>query len=148
METIVVGIDGSDVSREALRWAIDEARVHGARVTAVHAWEPPAPVAEVAPMPTIDLVDFVPEFRDAAGKLVSNVVEEIVGDDASVTVEPIAVEGSPAEALIDAARNARLVVVGSRGHGGFTALLLGSVSHKVAQHALCPVVIHRARQEN
>lgn len=146
METIVVGIDGSDASKQALRWAIQEARVHGARVTALHAWETPAPVPEVGPMPAIDLVDFVGEFRGAAEKRAADVVEEVVGDDTSVTVEPVAVEGSPAEALIDASRNADLVVVGSRGHGGFTSLLLGSVSHQVAQHAECPVVIHRARQ--
>lgn len=146
METIVVGIDGSDGSKQALRWAIEEARVHGARVTALHAWEPPAPVPEVAPMPAIDLVDFVGEFRGAAEKRVADMVEEVVGGDTSVTVEPVAVEGSPAEALIEATRNADLVVVGSRGHGGFTSLLLGSVSHQVAQHASCPVVIHRARQ--
>lgn len=146
METIVVGIDGSDASKQALRWAIEEARVHGARVTALYAWEPPAPVPEVGPMPAIDLVDFVGEFRGAAEKRAADMVEEVVGGDTSVTVEPVAVEGSPAEALIDASRNADLVVVGSRGHGGFTSLLLGSVSHQVAQHAECPVVIHRARQ--
>jgi nucleotide-binding universal stress UspA family protein len=146
VETIVVGIDGSDASKQALRWAIEEARVHGARVIALHAWEPPAPVPEVAPMPAIDLVDFVGEVRGAAEKRVADMVEEVVGGDTSVTVEPVAVEGSPAEALIGAARNADLVVVGSRGHGGFTSLLLGSVSHQVAQHAACPVVIHRARQ--
>jgi nucleotide-binding universal stress UspA family protein len=66
--------------------------------------------------------------------------------DASVTVELGAVEASAANALIDAAREADLVVVGSRGLGGFRALVLGSVSHQVAQHAPCPVVIHRARQ--
>jgi nucleotide-binding universal stress UspA family protein len=97
-------------------------------------------------MPAIDLVDFVGEFRGAAEKRAADMVEEVVGGDTSVTVEPVAVEGSPAEALIDASRNADLVVVGSRGHGGFTSLLLGSVSHQVAQHASCPVVIHRARQ--
>jgi nucleotide-binding universal stress UspA family protein len=148
MDTIVVGIDGSDASKEALRWAIEEARVHGAKVTALYAWALPPPVPEVAPMPTIDFVDFGAELRDGAEKLVAGMVDEIVGGDTSVTVEPVAVEGSPAEALIDAARNADLVVVGSRGHGGFTALLLGSVSNKVVQHAPCPVVIHRARQEN
>jgi nucleotide-binding universal stress UspA family protein len=146
MDKILVGIDGSEASREALRWTVEEARVHGARVTALHAWEPPVAVPEVTPMPTFDVMDLVGEFRDASEKLVTRVVEEVLGDDESVTVEPVAVEGSPAEALIDAARDADLLVVGSRGHGGFTALLLGSVSHKVAQHAPCPVVIYRSRQ--
>jgi nucleotide-binding universal stress UspA family protein len=145
MQEIVVGIDGSDASKQALRWAVEEARAHGARVTAVHAWESPPPVPDVAPMPAIDFVNVIPELRTAAEKLVTDVVEEVVGDDTSVTVELAAVEASPANALIDAAREADLVVVGSRGLGGFKALVLGSVSHQVAQHAPCPVVIHRAR---
>ncbi len=143
---IVVGIDGSDASKQALRWTIEEARAHGARVTAVHAWESPPPVPDIAPVPTIDFFDVTPEVRTAAEKLVTDVVEEVVGDDTSVSVELAAVEASPANALIDAARDADLVVVGSRGLGGFKALVLGSVSHHVAQHAPCPVVIHRARQ--
>jgi nucleotide-binding universal stress UspA family protein len=104
------------------------------------------PVPDVAPMPAIDFVNVIPELRTAAEKLVTDVVEEVVGDDTSVTVELAAVEASPANALIDAAREAGLVVVGSRGLGGFRAVVLGSVSYQVAQHAPCPVVIHRARQ--
>lgn len=146
VKKIVVGIDGSDASKHALRWAIDEARAHGARVTALHSWEVPPPVPEVAPVPTIDPVALFPEFQNAAEKLVTDIVEEIVGDDTSVTVEPVAVEAPPASAVIDAAGDADLVVVGSRGLGGFKALLLGSVSHQIAQHAPCPVVIHRARE--
>ena len=144
MEKIVVGVDGSDASKQALRWAIEEARAHGASVTAVHAWELPPPVPDVAAMPTMDPVAFFPDFQNAAEKQVTDIVEEVVGDDTSVTVEPVSVEGSPANALIDAARDADLVVVGSRGLGGFKTLVLGSVSHQVAQHAPCPVVIHRA----
>jgi nucleotide-binding universal stress UspA family protein len=145
VQKIVVGIDGSDASKQALRWAIEEARVHGASVIALYAWEVPPPVPEVAPIPTIDPVAFFPELQSAAEKLVTDTVEEVAGGDTSVTVEPVAVEASPASALLDAARDADLVIVGSRGLGGFKALVLGSVSHQVAQHAPCPVVIHRAR---
>lgn len=70
------------------------------------------------------------------------VVEEVVGD-SEVTVEPVAIAGPPASVLVDAARDADMLVIGSRGHGGFTALLLGSVSQQLAHHAPCPLVIHR-----
>jgi nucleotide-binding universal stress UspA family protein len=146
VQKLVVGIDGSDASKHALRWAIEEARVHGASVIALHAWQVPPPVAEVGPMPTPDPVSFLPELQEAAEKQVTGLVEEVVGGDKSVTVERVAVEAPPASALLDAARDADLVVVGSRGLGGFKTLVLGSVSHQVAQHAPCPVVIHRARQ--
>jgi nucleotide-binding universal stress UspA family protein len=146
MEKIVVGVDGSDASKQALRWAIEEARAHGASVMAVHAWEVPPPVPDVAAMPMIDPVTYFPDFQNAAEKLVAGIVEEVVGDDTSVTVDAVAVEARPASAVIDAAGDADLVVVGSRGLGGFKTLVLGSVSHQVAQHAPCPVVIHRARE--
>jgi nucleotide-binding universal stress UspA family protein len=146
VQKIVVGVDGSDASKQALRWAIEEARVHGANVLALHAWQVPPPVAEVGPMPTLDPVSFLPELQESADKLAAGLVDEVVGGDTSVTVEPVAVEAPPASALLDAAEDADLVVVGSRGLGGFKTLVLGSVSHQVAQHAPCPVVIHRARQ--
>ena len=146
VKRIVVGIDGSDASKQALGWAIEEARAHGASVMAVHAWEVPPPMPDVAAMPTIDPVAYFPDFQNAAEKLVTDIVEEVVGDDKSVNVEAVAVEGRPASAVIDAAGDADLVVVGSRGLGGFKTLVLGSVSHQVAQHAPCPVVIHRARE--
>ena len=146
VEKIVVGIDGSDASKQALRWAIEEARAHGASVVAVHAWEVPPPMPDVAAMPMIDPVAYFPDFQNAAEKLVAGVVEEVVGDETSVNVEAVAVEARPTSAVIDAAGDADLVVVGSRGLGGFKTLVLGSVSHQVAQHAPCPVVIHRARE--
>lgn len=95
-------------------------------------------------MPTLDPVSFLPELQEAAEKQVTGLVEEVVGGDTSVTVEPVAVEAPPTSALLDAAGDADLVVVGSRGLGGFKSLLLGSVSHQIVQHAPCPVVIHRA----
>lgn len=112
MEKIVVGIDGSDASKDALRWAVEEARLRSARVVALHAYDVPLPAPDVGPAPRFDVVDVVSEIHERALKLVSAVVEGVVGDDSTVTVEPIAVEGLPAQLLIDAARDAELLVVG------------------------------------
>ena len=152
VSTIVVGVDGSEASRDALRWAVEEARLRNATVLAVHAWVLPYLPADVAPAlgPTSSALE-VPELlrtmKEGARELVETVVREVVGDSADVEIRPVAVEGPPAAALIDAARGADLLVVGSRGHGGFTGLLVGSVSMQVAQHAPCPVVICRHRDE-
>jgi nucleotide-binding universal stress UspA family protein len=147
MAKIVVGIDGSDASKDALRWALEEARLRGDDLVAVHAWQPPPPVPALAlaPSPATDLV-VLPELQESAEKLVTALVAEAVGDESGVQLEPVAIEGPAATVLIDAAGDAELLVVGSRGHGGFMSLMLGSVSHQVAQHAPCPVVIHRRRQ--
>jgi nucleotide-binding universal stress UspA family protein len=145
MGKIVVGVDGSDVSKAALRWAVDEAQLRHATVEAVHAWLPlPIVASDVAPVPgqasAADLISSLPPLQDAAQQLVRRAVDEVGGD---VKVEAMAVEGPAAQVLIERSRTAELVVVGSRGHGGFVGLLLGSVSLQVAHHALCPVVIHR-----
>jgi nucleotide-binding universal stress UspA family protein len=145
MAKIVVGIDGSEQSREALRWALDEARLRGAEILAVHAWEARLTVAEPGPAPGFDLLTVLPQVREAGEQLVTTVVEEVAGD-SDVTVEPVAIEGPPVRALVDAAGDAELLVVGSRGHGAFAALLLGSVSQALAHHAPCPLVIHRRRE--
>ena len=146
MAKIVVGIDGSQQSRDALAWALEEARLRKAELLAVHAWEPPVTIAGPGPAPGFDLVGILPQVQEAGERLVQAVVAEVVGDDSDVPVEPVAIEGPPAEVLVDAAGDAEMLVVGSRGRGGFTALLLGSVSQQVAHHAPCPVLIHRKRQ--
>ena len=143
MAKIVAGIDGSDASKEALRWGVDEARLRRADVIAVHAWQMPPPVPTFGPSPAVDMVENVPQIEDSAEKLARSVVAEVVGDTSDVNVEAIATEGPAAGVLIDAAQGADLLVVGSRGHGGFVSLLLGSVSQQVATHAPCPVLIHR-----
>jgi nucleotide-binding universal stress UspA family protein len=142
MARIVVGIDGSDESREALRWALEEARLRSADIVAVHAWEPPVTVAGPGPAPGFDLVAVLPEVREAGDRLVRTVVEEVAGD-SDVTVEAVTIEGAPASVLAEAGRDADLLVVGSRGRGGFAALLLGSVSQKLAHHSPCPLLIYR-----
>jgi nucleotide-binding universal stress UspA family protein len=144
--TIVVGIDGSDESKDALRWAVDEAKAHGAKVLALHAWQVPLAPAGITPVPRLDLVERVDDIREAAKALVAQVVEE-VGGGSDVEIEARVVEGPPAPSLIEAAQDADLLVVGSRGHGGFTGLLLGSISQYCVTHAPCPVLVHRSRGE-
>jgi nucleotide-binding universal stress UspA family protein len=147
MSLIVVGIDGSEDGRKGLRWALEEARLRNATLRVVHAWvllPPPAPMGLTPPMaPTAEEIELL---REASEKLLEHELSELVGDDPGISVEPKAVEDLPAQALINEAEEAELVVVGSRGHGGFAGLLLGSVSQQVAHHAPCPVVIVRQRE--
>lgn len=136
---IVVGVD-SEGSRQALKWAIHEAELRGAAVDALHTWSGyswygpgPAPVIPESPA----------TIESHARELLATEIEMALRDHADVVVEQIVSQGSPARGLIDASKGAELVVVGSRGRGGFTGLLLGSVSQQVAHHAHCPVVIVR-----
>lgn len=140
MGTIVVGVDGSGESKEALRWALEEARLRGAAVRAVYAWRDPYVLTPGFGLPE----DF--EFdalRERAVETLDAVVAEVVGKSSDVPVEAVIAEGSAGSVLVDAAEGADLLVVGSRGHGGFVGLLLGSVSHQCVQHASCPVLIVR-----
>jgi nucleotide-binding universal stress UspA family protein len=146
MKAIVVGIDDSDESRDALRWAVDEARLRKIPVTALHAWEPPAFPAspEIEPVAALQVdLSLITTIEEAAVRLVERVVKEVVGDDSTVEVRPLTAEGPPASILIDALGADDLIVVGSRGLGGFKSLLLGSVSQQVVSHAPCPVLVHR-----
>ena len=138
---VVVGIDGSASATAALRWSAAEARLRGSRLLVVHAW---------TPVYTDVLLGggFSPsrangsEMHKAAEDLL---VRATAGLDAEgVEIEYRAVEGSAPEVLIAAAAEGDLLVVGSRGRGGFAGLLLGSVSQQCAHHASCPVVIVHA----
>ena len=140
MATIVVGVDGSAGSAEALRFALTEARLRKATVKAVTAWTLTYVAAPVGMMAPIDDA-LIPELRDNAKAVLDHAVAAAIGDATDVTVETAVMEGSPAEVLVDAAQGADLLVVGTRGHGGFTGLLLGSVSQQTAHHAPCPIVI-------
>ena len=148
MSKIVAGVDDSDTARAALRWALEEAKLRGVPVVALHAWESPivplVPVADLAPaVPPIDVVGVSTEFAAAAEALVRRVVEEVAGSEPGVEVRPVAVEDAASPALVAAVEPDDLLVVGSRGRGGFRGLLLGSVSQQVVSHARCPVVVHR-----
>ncbi len=142
MEKIVVGVDGSDASKDALRWAVEDARARGAEVVALHAYEVPVPAPDAAPAPPVDLPALVAEAHARAQQLAAEVVDEVVGNAVSVDVAPIAVEDAPAKALLDASRDADLLVIGSHGHG-LSGLFLGSVTLDCVEHASCPVLVHR-----
>lgn len=138
MGRIVVGVDGSKGSEGALRFALEEAQLRGAGLRVVCAWATPAAAyAGLAYVPTFDLREVE---EQAAGEKLQQ-AKATLGDDPGVAVELVAVEGHPADALLDQAQGADLLVVGSRGLGGFSSLLLGSISQQVAQHAPCPVAI-------
>jgi nucleotide-binding universal stress UspA family protein len=131
---IVVGVDGSEHSRAALRWAAHLAEVFGARLDAVSAWEyPPALGWSVVPD------DWDP--ADDTRKVLQQTLAEVFGDQPPASLRLQVHEGGAAKVLIQASEGASMLVVGSRGHGGFAGLLLGSVSANVAEHAGCPVLI-------
>jgi nucleotide-binding universal stress UspA family protein len=141
MVRIVVGVDGSDCSTEALRWALGEARLRGASLRVVYAWKLPVFVPNgFAPVPIPD----PDELRETARRRLDEIVAEVMGKATDLEIERKAVEGSAAQVLVEEAEGANLLVVGSRGHGGFTGLLLGSVSQQCAAHATCPVVVVRS----
>jgi nucleotide-binding universal stress UspA family protein len=131
---IVVGVDGSRHSVDALRWAAYQASALGARLEAVTAWEYPASFGWAA-VPT----DWDPA-KDME-KVLRDAVREAFGDQLPSGLDLQISEGGAARVLIEAGQGATMLVVGSRGHGGFAGMLLGSVSAIVAEHASCPVLI-------
>ena len=137
---IVVGVDGSPISKMALRWAINQARLTGATVDAVIAWQYPEAMHGNAW--TAMLVE-EPGFSVLAEKELTEAISETAEPNPEVVINPVVVEGWPAEVLLNAAEGADLLVVGSRGRGGFAGMLLGSTSHSLITHALCPVVVVR-----
>jgi nucleotide-binding universal stress UspA family protein len=141
METIVVGSDGSPAATAALEWAVAEARLRDARLLVVHAWAVPV-LAYGTPYGVGPTAELIEAERKAAAAALDAALERV--DVEGVELERRVVEGPAAQSLLEAAENADLLVVGSRGHGGFAGLLLGSVSQQCAQHAPCPVVIVRA----
>jgi nucleotide-binding universal stress UspA family protein len=137
--TIVVGIDGSQPSNDALRWAGYFGAVMGARLEVVTAWEYPPSFGWAAIAPEWDPV------REMTTVLEQSVAA-VFGDRSPGHMELRVQEGGAAKVLLDASERATMLVVGSRGHGGFSGLLLGSVSANVAEHASCPVFIVHGNQ--
>lgn len=137
MARIVVGVDGSESSKEALRWAAGEAERSGAALQVVMTWD--NPYREM----------WLPHDRSGTDPLalvkrtITGLVDEVLGSPPAVKVETMAAEGPPAQVLVRAAEGADLLVVGSRGHGGFAGVVLGSVSLHCVSHAPCPVVVVR-----
>jgi nucleotide-binding universal stress UspA family protein len=140
MSHIIVGVDGSEPSKAALRWAAWLLAATGGWIDAVIAWHPPASFGwSYVPG------DWNPE-KDAE-KVLSRTVDEVFGADRPVGTRLIVREGNPAKVLLDESRDADLLVVGSRGHGGFAGLLLGSVSAHCAEHASLPVLVVHGNKE-
>ncbi len=137
---IVVGVDGSDCSSRALRFAVDEARMRKARLKVVAAWSVPVMMYAGGYMPGID----PSTFEHAADAEAEAAIKQVREDAPEIQVEASTPNASAAEALLHAAEGADLLVVGSRGLGGFERLLLGSVSQQVALHAPCAVLIVRS----
>jgi nucleotide-binding universal stress UspA family protein len=134
---VVVGVDGSESSVKALHWALDEARRRGAALTAVHVWTPPFIGPDLVPSAAYDT-----DENDRRGReVLESALAAADTSGLAAPVEPVVVSGGASTALVDAADGADLLVVGSRGHGGFAGLLLGSVSHHAVHHAACPVVV-------
>lgn len=133
---IVAGIDGSPEARNAFEWAMQEAELRGAEIEAVHAYSAPWDYW-AAPVPPVPIT----EVEEAQEKLVKQEIADASERHPNVRITQHIVNEIPARALIDRAKGASLLVVGSRGRGGFTGLLLGSVSQQVIHHAPCPVVV-------
>jgi|SRR5699024_8035429 len=133
---VVVGVDGSPDSVRALKWGADYARAQGAELLAVSVFEVPVVFGGPYALSGIPEPD---KLEEEARTALSEAVREALGEGAEVTerVE----QGHPARVLVNASRAAQLVVVGSRGRGGFVGLMLGSVSQYCVTHARCPVLV-------
>jgi nucleotide-binding universal stress UspA family protein len=133
-DRIVVGVDGSPSSKQALRWAARIAAATGASIQAVIAWEFPQTygwaVAVDGWRPDID-----------AAKVLQDTLDEVFGPERPPGLDTVVGEGHARDVLLTASEGAQMLVVGSRGHGGFAGLLIGSVSAACAEHAKCPVLV-------
>jgi nucleotide-binding universal stress UspA family protein len=145
---VVVGVDGSPGAGEALRWALAEARLRKVPLRVVHAWTYGYAGATAGGYGNLGFIGSFDSPGADAGNLgraaeetLETAIGEAVGETRDVEIERQVVEGGAAAVLLDAAAAGDLLVVGSRGHGGFTGLLLGSVSQQCVHHAQCPVVV-------
>jgi nucleotide-binding universal stress UspA family protein len=134
---VVVGIDGSDTAERALEWALQEGRLHDATVEVVHAWAFPYGAGERFAAVAFDSTP----LEDAARRTLDAAVESADTTGLPAPVMRTLTIGSAAASILQAAEGADLVVVGSRGLGGFKGLVLGSVSYHIVHHATCPVVV-------
>lgn len=134
-QTIVVGVDGSESSKEALRWAARLAPSLKATIHAVVAWEYPILLGADGGMPSTWKPD------ETAKEILTNTLDEVFGKERPVGLEASISQGHPTFVLLDASKDAEMLIVGSRGLGGFAGLLVGSVSSTCAEHAKCPVLV-------
>ena len=140
--TIIVGVEGSGGAKQALRWAINEAKLRDAKIEVVTAYTSTfvstASDVNYTPVETINLQEQIQEMQK---EVVDSVLDSLDSKSDIPEIECKLIKGRPANALISAAESVDMLVVGSRGRGGFKGLLLGSVSHQIVQHSKCPVVI-------
>ena len=138
---IVVGVDGSDSSVDALEWAATQAKLIGASLKVVSVWHYPVSLGWAPAWPD----DWDPGAE--AKTALAGVVERVVGTDPGIEIHQEVLEGHPAEVLVALTDHDKteLLVLGSRGHGAFTGMLIGSTSEYCSAHAKCPVVIVRHR---
>ncbi len=132
---IVVGVDGSESSKKALRWAAQLAPVVGGVIEAVVAWEYPMMLGWEGGIPDWWRPD------DDAKKILDEALEAVFGKTPPKGLVSTIRQGNPTRVLLEASKRAEMLIVGSRGHGGFAGLLLGSVSSACAEHANCPVLV-------
>jgi nucleotide-binding universal stress UspA family protein len=144
MARVVVGIDGSEASRQALRWAADEAKLRGAALQVVHTWTRayfvPGPYPQTDRASEAGTED---TERRLAEELFDRELAKTGVEATGVRIEPELVEGEPGKTLLDAAQDADLLVIGSDRQGKHAQLPLGRVGRECVQHSLCPVVIVR-----
>lgn len=131
---LVVGVDGSDASRDALRWAARQARMTGADLHAICAWDFPVACGWAPDYSDVDL-------EGAARESLQETIRQVLGEVPDLAVVARVERGHAAQVLVEASREADMLVVGRRGLGSFAGMLLGSVSEHCAQHARCPVLI-------
>lgn len=135
---VVVGVDGSEPAARAAEWAAGEAAARGTGLDLVHAWD----YVAVEDTPASQRPeDHLRAQRDATARVLGTVRTVVARDHPDVDVTTTAVDDEPVSALVEASRSAPLLVVGTRGRGGFTSLLLGSVSLSLVANAPCPVAI-------
>jgi nucleotide-binding universal stress UspA family protein len=148
MPGIIVGIDGSDDAQKALEWAMKEAAAHRAPLTVLTVHPEAIGAWGLRPISYPQDREEQEKARRAAGEAVEKTIGQLEAGSRPESVTVRAVSGIVAEELINASRDADLLVVGSRGHGGFARLTIGSVSAQVSHHALCPVVIVRSERHD
>jgi nucleotide-binding universal stress UspA family protein len=147
MDTIVVGVDGSEHAHAALVFAVDEAAMRGAQLRVVAAWDLAPAVYSGGFTPGFDQ-ETVDAFRDTAATVVREALAEATRLKPELDLEGRTREGQAAEVLLAEASDALLLVVGNRGRGGFTSLLLGSVSQQLVLHSPCPVLVVRTAEHH
>lgn len=140
---IVVGVDGSLNSQSALAWAAEEAAHRGCELHVLTAWTLPMPTTGGRSGPPSYLPD-VSTYQQHAQDLVDQQVRTVLGETSTATGR--AVRGRAVEVLLEAGRNARMLVIGARGSGGFSGLRLGAVSEQLAHHTPCPVLVVPAKR--